>query len=222
MLNLDTLTVEVDQELLRIDRKYSDTNKTRLLREFDSLGIACESNDVTLKTFTLINIHRKTVGEVQECKNSLIKVKAENLELKKTIVKLEDELKDKALTLDIMQKKSVLTNLDKDQLQLEKATLHKDLKSMRKAFQNKENVWEKRLQQLSNENALLRDQMQNNIGKYSSESDIIASTITKYKRNEEIYKDIIEKLQDNNKGLLEEILNLKEEVVLALISKNGN
>lgn len=46
----------------------------------------------------------------------------------------------------------------------------------------------------------------------------IASTLEEYRKNEEKYKETITSLQHNNEELLNEILNLKEELIFKSIN----
>ncbi|KAK4872477.1 hypothetical protein RN001_014506 [Aquatica leii] len=188
--NFSTMEVtvkEIDDELRKIDEKYNnsdrgnrnDTYLEQLLREFDSLGINCEDEDVVTNTLKVISMYRKTLSQVQECKSVITKVKVENLELKKQINALEKKLSDESIVINDLQKKSVLTRIDQDQLRSDKKKLHGDLKSLRKVIENKENFWENRLKQLSIENSTLRDQIEKNIGNYRSQNDVIASAISR-------------------------------------------
>ncbi|KAJ8926327.1 hypothetical protein NQ314_021312 [Rhamnusium bicolor] len=51
---------------------------------------------------------------------------------------------------------------------------------------------------------------------HSSKDDVALKLLRKYKTNEEIYKSTIQTLQENNKDLMNEILDLKEECSTAL------
>lgn len=58
------------------------------------------------------------------------------------------------------------------------------------------------------------------LGSYKSRDGIVTDVIQNYKLREEIYEDTISKLQEGNRGLLEEILNLKEEIVTIIRERN--
>lgn len=45
----------------------------------------------------------------------------------------------------------------------------------------------------------------------SGSKDVLMQMLGKYRKNEEIYKNTIQKLQQNNQNLMEKILQLKEE-----------
>lgn len=44
----------------------------------------------------------------------------------------------------------------------------------------------------------------------ASKDEILLQMLGKYRKNEEIYKSTIHKLQENNQNLMEEILHLKQ------------
>lgn len=54
----------------------------------------------------------------------------------------------------------------------------------------------------------------------NSKDDIVLNLLKQYKGNEEIYKSTIHKLQENNRELLNQILDLKEENVMVLGDNN--
>lgn len=51
------------------------------------------------------------------------------------------------------------------------------------------------------------------LGKYKSSDTFLTEYLLKYKAREEIYKETISKLQQNNCELMEEVLNLKQDIV---------
>lgn len=55
------------------------------------------------------------------------------------------------------------------------------------------------------------------LGKYKSSDSFLVDYLEKYKAREEVYKETITKLQQNNSGLLQEVLELKEQVLYYMI-----
>ncbi|KAF5278066.1 hypothetical protein FQA39_LY18392 [Lamprigera yunnana] len=225
---MDPLTQEIDEELLKIDQKYNNVVQNekggvgQLAREFDSLGIAYDNKTIVASAFELISVHRKLLVQLQEHKVALNRAHTANVQLKDKVVALEKEIVDKKNEMVDLRRRAVLTNVDNQQNISEKVTLRNDIRALHQLLVQKEDLSRHRLQQLSAQNEHLKCQIEKNIGQYKLQDDVITSRINTYKQNEEAYKEVILKLQDNNRGLLEEILNLKEEIVLSLIRRDEN
>lgn len=57
------------------------------------------------------------------------------------------------------------------------------------------------------------------LGKYFSKEDKYLKILQNYKHNEDVYKNTLEKLEENNIEIMNEILNLKKELALAYLKK---
>lgn len=118
----------------------------------------------------------------------------------------------------LYKKEIQLLKESQDDLKKEMESLSKEneeLKSINKSIQNK---YEHTVKRGVEENRQLNEKLKKNCGKYIPVDHCIAEEIQNYKRNEELYKDTILTLQQNNEGLLNEILNLKEEIIYSSIS----
>lgn len=58
------------------------------------------------------------------------------------------------------------------------------------------------------------------LGKYFSKDDNYLKILNQYKSQEEKYKETIEKLEENNKTIVSEVLNLKEQLSVMTYSRN--
>lgn len=57
-------------------------------------------------------------------------------------------------------------------------------------------------------------------GTHQSSDSIFANELRKYKLREEVYEDTIQQLHNNNEQLLEEILNLKHEILQFMFERS--
>lgn len=62
----------------------------------------------------------------------------------------------------------------------------------------------------SNENQSMKVKLREDVGTFYSQDTIVSQLLTNYKKNEELYKSTIKKLQQNNNALLQEIAHLKD------------
>lgn len=108
-----------------------------------------------------------------------------------------------------------------DDLDATKNRLQHELNVTKKIMQSDRKQMQHEIRRLEGENEQLKESNGKKIGSFTSRDAIFVGTMEKYKRNEEIYKDTIRKLQENNEQLLEEILNLKQEVLTVLCKDNS-
>lgn len=58
-------------------------------------------------------------------------------------------------------------------------------------------------------------------GKYKCSDSLVAEYLTKFKMKEDVYKETICQLQQNNRELLEEVYSLKQDIVFYMCN-DGN
>lgn len=85
-------------------------------------------------------------------------------------------------------------------------------KQLARDYQNLKNIYEKsRIQLMTFLYQKINSGSISDI--HTSKDEVVMEMLGKYRRNEEIYKSTIKKLQENNQKLMEEILQLKEFTV---------
>lgn len=228
---------EIAKELEEIEFKYSPkSNKisfeisndmheslTVLSKEFDSLGLSpLKLEAPVLEVFkqvvhfsrALVHIHRNAI---QQIKDQNIQCRTKDSTRNELYNKLE-ESKD---TLEKYQEKCASLQNSTLRLNDQIKELHKretkykeQLDKVKRYYYSKEQTLEHSIRKLKMKNERLKELFGKDIVTKNSTNDVALKVIKKYKVNEEIYKTTITKLQENNRDLLDELLNLKEELIL--------
>ncbi|XP_008190814.2 uncharacterized protein LOC103312292 [Tribolium castaneum] len=232
---------DVDEVLREIERKYSSSSSIEcpksdleeqlqlLSQDFETLGLPpidlAKSGTELLEqvvnnSLLLVQLHRKTISQMsdlgicnrsKEIKNNDLEKDIVHLKLKLRAVegqnlKLERQLTKVNSECDALSKKVSLHNTETDKLkQYHKAKL---------------NELVHHVNSLKNENHHLREMCGKDIDKYFSKEDRFLKILKKHKQTEEVYKSALQKLEDNNTEIMNEILNLKEELALAYLKKD--
>lgn len=156
---------------------------------------------------------------VQMYRTSMTKAKDANIvnsqihkELKIKEKKIDD-LKDQINDLENDNKKqtNTLAKLHSEITTL-KSQLHendRDLQRARLYNKNKDAEWSHKITRMQMEiNKLKGEPIENHLG----HDEKMVRTIAQYKLKEEIYKDTIRQLQDNNEELQRQLLNIRDEL----------
>lgn len=236
-----SIVKEVDDTLKEIDSKYgnsydvwrekdnsSKSDLRMLLQDFDMLGL--QTIDPSLPDTVM---QKKVIKNCQ----SLVEMYQRNLEM----------LNDNELTFhskennyrELMKKfnqlktgnKSLLNKyneLESDNYRLkhENSRLKEmcgeqkiEIKKIKQYHAAKINELQHQVRKLEKENQDLKDMFGQDIGKHISKNDVLANYIKKHKHNEEIYKETIKTLQNNNNKLMEEVVQLRHECAQNLVDK---
>ncbi|XP_019874212.1 ELKS/Rab6-interacting/CAST family member 1 [Aethina tumida] len=224
ILSLD----EVQQELEKIDRKYNPQNyvelpegfeQLRMLsQELDALNISLdltqkpasifqrviticrnliqinqkdhsEINDIKLACHLKDTQYRDLYKKIQQMKEKLRAAEFKNIELKRRLTVQEDQCKIKILKLD---------------------ALKEELDRTKRLNSSKIDHLNRQLNICRNENQSMKVKLREDIGTFYSQDTIVSQLLKNYKKNEELYKSTIKKLQQNNNALLQEIADLKD------------
>ncbi|XP_023026549.1 uncharacterized protein isoform X2 [Leptinotarsa decemlineata] len=230
----DALTVEeVNRALGEIENKFSlvtckrnglDENLAVLSMEYDSVGLPTLDLSLTKsKIFqqvvnnarSLVQIHRRTLSHMKDVNvdNRINNSKSSDLYklLEDYKVKLGNyEEKIKALK----NKLSSLTD-EHTLLMKQETVLKSEMEKIKRYHISKQNELILHIKKMTKENQRLREIARADVGIYQSRDDVTLKLLGKYKCNEEIYKSTIQQLQENNKELLREVMDLREEMALA-------
>ncbi|KAJ8938636.1 hypothetical protein NQ318_015935 [Aromia moschata] len=125
---------------------------------------------------------------IDEYKLKLRKCEDKNYVLQNTVDKLRCDNKD------ILKKEDVM----KDELEKNK-----------RYHLSKQSDLQHLIKKLTMENQRLREMLGKDLNTHVTRDDVTLQLIKKYKSNEEVFKNTIQKLQENNKYLLNEIIDLK-------------
>lgn len=222
---------EVDRVLSEIESKYSpvecgpihdsfEENLAVLSKEFDSVGvepidlkkpISKVFKQVVSSSRSLVQIHRRTLSQMRDV-NITVQTKNSNSNYLRKVV---DDCNTKINMYE--DKTGILQN--KISVLEDKVTEHKkketDMKNeieKIKIYCNMKNgEYSRHIRQVSEENKRLKESLGTDINTTHSKDEVLLKIIAKYKANEEIYKETIHKLQENNRQLLEEVIDLKSK-----------
>ncbi|KAF2883660.1 hypothetical protein ILUMI_22532 [Ignelater luminosus] len=209
-----------EAELLKLAQK--------LLEEFDTLGV-CEASmnlnseeevylNLIVSGFNLVNNHRRNLTEINGSNATNTKLKEDKVKLEKQTDMLKQTVREKDEFIESLNKKMTLKNIECEDLHKKVAKLQHELNCIKKHLHSRENEWEHKIRHLQVESNSLRSVAERSAGSFTPKDLITASIIQKYKTNEESYKHIIKKLQDNNHGLLEHLLLLMHNSEASKIS----
>ncbi|XP_030767692.1 afadin- and alpha-actinin-binding protein-like [Sitophilus oryzae] len=240
MLDCDESLINLDQiskDLEEIELKYSpkaaskqfevpaclEENLIVLSKELDSLGLPIVKlegsvtdllQQVVKSSRGLVHIHRNALSQI---KNQNLEKKAKDLKNNQAYGQLDrykehlEKSQENSVTL-----KNEIFKLERKIRELSKKECDSkdEIKRLKLWYISKQNELEHNIRKLNMENERLKEMFNQDIVTDSSRNSVALSLLKKYRVNEEIYKTTIKKLQENNRELLEEVLNLKEELVL--------
>jgi chromosome segregation ATPase len=233
------VTENVDKFLQEIEKKYSlnsdilpkndfEEQLHILSQEFDTFGLPpidlkesvpkllqCVANN----TLLLIHLHRKALLQITDTNISNVSKDTKNSNLEKNILSLKSKLK--IVEDQNLKQERKLAKLNDECTKLHKTvSLHKiEMEKLKQYFKSKQNELTHHISNLKNENHHLREMCGKDIGKYFSKEDKYLKILQNYKHNEDVYKNTLEKLEENNIEIMNEILNLKKELALAYLKK---
>ncbi|KAG5874798.1 hypothetical protein JTB14_012434 [Gonioctena quinquepunctata] len=232
------LTVEeVETALREIENKYSpncsdrnglDKNLSTLSMEYDSVGLSTLDlsmpkinifQQVVSSARSLIQIHRKTLSQIKDvnidnqCKSS------KSNELYKLLDDYKSKLEKYEEKNHVLKKRINLMSDEHSMWKKQEDILKNEMERNKRFHASQQNELIMHIKKLKRENQRLREMMATEVGVYHSNDEVTLKLLGKYKRNEEIYKNTIQKLQDNNKELLKEVLDLREELALTTTGK---
>ncbi|KAJ8975235.1 hypothetical protein NQ317_013982 [Molorchus minor] len=240
--NEDLLSVEeVERALSEIEKnKYSPVKCTErkdyfegtltvLSKEFDSLGLPTIDlaqpmpkvfKQVVSNARSLVHIHRSTLSNIKDlnienkCKDTtqteLHKI-IDNYKLK--VIKYQEKI-------SMMENQMIKLKHEKQEEIQEGIVLKEELGKNKRYHTSKQNELHRHIKKLTKENNILRESLDKEIGIYRSKDDIVLELLRKYKTNEEIFQSTIKRLQENNRELLNEILDMKSQQILDTCSNN--
>ncbi|XP_044269978.1 uncharacterized protein PFB0765w-like [Tribolium madens] len=229
----------VDEVLREIERKYSFTNdecpKTDLeeqlqflSQDFETLGLPPidlkKSNaqlleQVVNNSLSLVQLHRKTISQISDLGICNRSKEIKNNDLERDILHLKLKLRtteDQNLNL---QRKLSKVNSECEVLNKKLSMHNTETDKLKQYYKSKLNEMVHHINSLKNENHHLREMCGKDIDKYFSKEDKFLKILKKHKQTEEVYKSALQKLEDNNTEIMNEILNLKEELALAYLKK---
>lgn len=197
-----------------------------LSEEFDSLGLPSINVNVDVleqlmnSIYGLIHMYRKSIAQNKELavKQSALVNKTQNLE--KQIDQVNSKLVTKESENVILSETLRKKDYDIESLKTDKTLLSKNVCALKNWSAQNERQLKHKLNSLEQEKESLKIKLGESIGIYASRDDATVEMLHKYKAKEEIYLDTINKLQQNNEQLLNEVLSLKEEVIIALCNTN--
>ncbi|XP_066260190.1 paramyosin, long form-like isoform X2 [Euwallacea similis] len=218
---------EIAKELEEIESKYTPKinrkctkipislheNLAVLSKEFDSLGLSPINLEKTMPeileevvTFSrdLVQIHR----------NAINLVKDKNIQTVNTIDKYKSSLETlKNSCIALKNRKADLVREINEFKQREKHN-KEQIERLKRMYNGKEKLLEHNVTKMQMEIDRLREICGKDIVSETTTNEIALTLLKKHKANEEIYKSTIKALQENTRQLLDEILYLKEEMVL--------
>ncbi|XP_018573293.1 myosin-11-like [Anoplophora glabripennis] len=232
-------TEEVERALTEIENKYSpiksnganyhEDNLTVLVKEFDSIGLPSVDlsqsltkifNEVVSNARSLVQIHRKTLAQMKNVNINSKYKESKSTELYKAIDDYKLKLtKHKDVNSSLQNKIIKLTN-DHTEVIKREIALKEELEKTKRYYKSKQNELHHQIKKLIKENGHLKEMLGKDMNIPNSKDEVVLKLLRQYKDNEEIYKATIHKLQENNRELLSEIVNLKEENTVTLGDDN--
>ncbi|XP_066148314.1 intraflagellar transport protein 81 homolog isoform X2 [Euwallacea fornicatus] len=218
---------EIAKELDEIDSRYTHKINRKctkipislheslavLSKEFDSLGLSPINLEKTMPeileevvTFSrdLVQIHRNTINLVKD----------KNIQTVNTIDKYKSSLETlKNSCMALKNRKADLVREINEFKQREKRN-KEQIECLKRMYNGKEKLLEHNVTKMQMEIERLREICGKDIVSETTTNEIALTLLKKHKANEEIYKSTIKTLQEDTKLLLDEILYLKEEMVL--------
>ncbi|KAF7272520.1 uncharacterized protein LOC143198954 [Rhynchophorus ferrugineus] len=228
---------EIAKDLNDIEQKYSSEENRRCLeiptslndnlivlsKELDSLGLPALHLEGSVIEI-LNNVAQSSRNVVHIYRNAVCQIKDQNIEKKsKDIRNNEAYLQLDRYKEELDKSRENCAKLKNEVYKLEKKICnfqkkesdHKDeIKRVKTVYASKQHELEHSIRKLKKENDHLKEIFNQDIVKDSSRNNIALALLKKYRVNEEVYHTTIKKLQDNNRELLEEVLSLKEELIL--------
>ncbi|CAG9763936.1 unnamed protein product [Ceutorhynchus assimilis] len=203
----------------RISRNLHE-NLEILSKEFDCLGLPTVKTDETLPEIleqvvnsarNLIQIHRNSIKNIKDKNIEKVSREKRHQELQENLQHCKENCRKIQQNCKSLENtNSILENQLKSLKNLEK-THQKTLDQTKRHLLSKQRHLELEIKNSQSE----IDRLKQICGqKLPSKDEIALKMIQKFKINEEIYKETIRALQDNNSALLQEVFNLKEEILL--------
>ncbi|XP_023026550.1 uncharacterized protein isoform X3 [Leptinotarsa decemlineata] len=162
----------------------------------------------------------RALGEIEN-KFSLVTCKRNGLDENLAVLsmKLLEDYKVKLGNYEekIKALKNKLSSLTDEHtlLMKQETVLKSEMEKIKRYHISKQNELILHIKKMTKENQRLREIARADVGIYQSRDDVTLKLLGKYKCNEEIYKSTIQQLQENNKELLREVMDLREEMALA-------
>ncbi|XP_025836903.1 uncharacterized protein LOC108733135 [Agrilus planipennis] len=193
----------------------------KLQEEFETFGITkCMNQEFSDKllnvldsTMILVNFYRKSLSKIAELELDYNAVKKEKNSFLTKIASLENKVKEKENSLKDHMKKIAKFQYENEQNLKQIKQLEEHNNALQNRIRTNENLHEHKFKKLLNETQNFVDQKERNFGHYVSRDETLSETIYRYKKNEEVYKETIQQLQNNNNKLLREILILKQDIL---------
>ncbi|XP_066587963.1 afadin- and alpha-actinin-binding protein-like [Prorops nasuta] len=197
------------------------------LESFGLLPIVGDEND--LKTIGLLKEtcidlvnafwkfifkHRMLMKSHDQLNDVHFKTANDNNNLKNQVKRLKDDIKKKD---DLL----VQAKEGERRLKVQYENTSRDLKrerdevlKLRKQLQSKDSQHQHEMRRVTQSGQKLQEQLQKSIGTYVPKDQVVQNLQTEYKKEKSAYKKIIQRLEDNNRQMLEEINELKESLAL--------
>lgn len=128
-------------------------------------------------------------------------------QLRETIKSKESALKQSMCAADRLTEKATAT-------EKELAECKAELKRVKKQKESKEHQLATELKRVQRQFDVLQDKFRGQCGVYTSKNETKNTFIEEYRMREKKYKETIGKLQNTNRQLIDEVLALKEELLL--------
>ncbi|KAL1516930.1 hypothetical protein ABEB36_000761 [Hypothenemus hampei] len=228
---------QINRELEEIECKYTTksvkkcpripvalhANLEVLSKEFDSLGLPTINvsntlteilHEVLTNSRDLVQIHRNTLGMIKQKNIDTVSHHQRHQELKQQINDYKrsvNDLEEKCLSIKKHTNKLALEITD---LKKKEFSYKEEIRKLRSAQIKKDELSEKNIKKLQLEIQKLKEMCGQDLNSKKSTNEIALQLLKKYKVNEKVYKSTIKTLQQNNEGLLNEVLNVKEELIL--------
>ncbi|GLV36986.1 hypothetical protein CBL_02181 [Carabus blaptoides fortunei] len=209
---LENLTQEFD---------YFDVN--RLDVSFDLTTRRCMTTvmvQLINSSYNLVHLHRALQQREDNLLQKNSRLSSDVKSLSKTVESLRNDLVLKETQLKISKEKLCLDKLANDELRSRISAAKKEMTLIQKENVTEKNRHKHEMQRVLTDSRRLENRFRKNCGEYVSNEKQITTVMDEYKKSEELYKDMIDKLQKTNHELLAEIVALKEHLVIATFDKN--
>lgn len=219
---------EVDTVLSNIENKYSplrnistnndelEENLSVLSKEFDSIGIPpIDFSQPLPKMFeelvcnarSLVQIHRKTLAQMKDTNITSQSNNVKNNYLHKVVENYQTKIDFYENKRGIQQNRiEVLEQKVKD-LRKRETEIKNEMEKVKRYHMEQNNDYLRKIKKLSDENKKLKEE--GSLLTPHSKDDILLKFLGKYRKNEEIYKTTIQELEENNRQLVRQIVEMK-------------
>ncbi|VEN49867.1 unnamed protein product [Callosobruchus maculatus] len=224
---LDEMEAEVEDTLQQIDSKYCvvtakcgdsfHQSLVALSQEFDSLGLPpldlSQSSENLFKEVVdgahyLVNLCRSTVVQTKNATTENRMIAARQSEVQHINNDLKNRIQKQEERRNLLE--NHIRRLKTEQLEAKQReeVLKQELQKTKRYYQSKEKGYVHDIKRLVKEKQKLEEKCGLDINIHSKD-DCIKNLLVRYKQNEQVLKDTVTKMIDENRKLLEENLHLR-------------